>query len=87
MTIEADDIVCVASGSLIQVENWHELVQAAGIGSRIVGDDLAGGLGTALPNSVELWVHRADAQGAEAAIGRAGEHPPQGVGVAPRVRP
>lgn len=74
MTADANDIVRVASGSLIQVEIWHELLGAAGIESRVVGEDLAGGLGTALPNSVELWVHRADAEAAEAAICRSGEH-------------
>ena len=26
MTTDANDIVCVASGSLIQVETWHELL-------------------------------------------------------------
>jgi hypothetical protein len=33
---------------------------------RVVGDDLTAGLGTALPDSVELWVFRADAEAAEA---------------------
>jgi hypothetical protein len=74
MTANADDIMCVARGSLIQVETWHEMLAAAGIESRVVGDNLAGGLGTALPNSVELWVHRRDATAAEATIGGAGEY-------------
>ncbi len=73
MTAEANDIVCVASGSLIQVEACHQLLQAAGIESRIVGDNLTAGLGTALPGSIELWVHRADERAAEATIGGAAE--------------
>lgn len=74
MTADANDVVCVASGSLIQVETWHELLVDAGIESRVVGDNLAGGLGTALPGSVELWVHRANAEAAQATIGGAGDH-------------
>ena len=74
MTAGANDIVCVASGSLLQVETWRELLLAGGIESRIVGDNLTAGLGTALPGSIELWVHRANAQSAEAAVGGAGDH-------------
>ncbi len=73
MTTDANDIVCVANGSLIQVETWHELLQATGIESRIVGDDLTAGLGTALPGSVELWIHRTDTKAAEVTIDGAGE--------------
>ncbi|HEV3439991.1 MAG TPA: hypothetical protein VG122_21670 [Gemmata sp.] len=76
MKTDANDIVCVASGSLIHVETWHELLATAGIESRVVGDNLAGGRGTALPNSVELCVHRVDAKVAQARIGGAGEHRP-----------
>ena len=74
MTAEANDIVRVASGSLSEVETWHELLEAAGIESRVVGDNLAGGLGTALPGSVELWVRRTDAEAAQAALAQADGH-------------
>ena len=74
MTADANDIVRVASGSLSEVETWHELLEAAGIESRVVGDNLAGGLGTALPGSVELWVHRTDTEAAQAALARADGH-------------
>ena len=76
MVAYANDIVCVARGSWSQVEFWHELLEAAGIESRVVGDNLTAGLGTALPGSVELWVHSADAEAAEAAIVGAGDHHP-----------
>jgi hypothetical protein len=62
---------CVARGSFSQVWTWHDLLRAAGIGSRVVGDNLTAGLGTALPGSIELWIHSADAEAAEAALVRA----------------
>jgi hypothetical protein len=34
----------------------------------VVGGDLAAGLGTALPDSVELWVHRTDVDAARTAM-------------------
>jgi hypothetical protein len=71
MTAGANDIVCLARGSLSQVQAWHDLLRAAGIESRVVGDNLTAGLGTALPGSIELWVHSADAGAAEAALARA----------------
>ena len=33
----------------------------AGIECRVVGSHLTAGLGTAIPGSAELWVHRSDA--------------------------
>lgn len=77
MTPDPDDVVRVAAGSLVAVELYREALAAEGIAGRVVGDDLSGGLGSALPDAVELWVHRADAPAAEAAIRRAeaGRHP------------
>jgi hypothetical protein len=74
MTADENDIVCVARGSLSQVQTWHDLLRAAGIESRVVGDNLTAGLGTALPGSIELWIHSADAEKAEAALARADGH-------------
>jgi hypothetical protein len=74
MTAHENDIVCVARGSLSQVQMWHDLLRAAGIESRVVGDNLTAGLGTALPGSVELWIHSADAEAVEIALGRADDH-------------
>src|SRR5437867_1530005 len=81
MTRDPDDVVAVATGSLTQVEAWRGLLRDAGIDCRVVGGHLTGGLGTALPGSVELWVHRADAGKAEAAIRGGGGH---GRGPGPR---
>jgi hypothetical protein len=74
MTADPNDLVRVPAGSLTQVHRWHDLLRAAGIESRVVGDNLTAGLGTALPGSLELWVRRADAGAAEAAIAGAGGH-------------
>ena len=74
MTENANDIVCLTSGSLMQVRSWHDLLQIAGIGSRVVGDNLTAGLGTALPGSVELWIRSADVEAAEAAMAGADGH-------------
>ena len=71
MVAYANDIVCAARGSWSQVEFWHELLEAAGIESRVVGDNLTAGLGTALPGSIELWIHSEDAEEAEAVLARA----------------
>jgi|SRR5579883_998234 len=74
MATDANDIVRVASGSLSQTQAWRDLLRAAGIESQVVGNNLTAGLGTALPDSVELWVHRADAAAAEIAIASSGGH-------------
>lgn len=64
MTTHSGDLVKVAAGALIEVRAWAEVLQAAGIQYRLVGDNPTAGLGAALPESVELWVRRADAQAA-----------------------
>ena len=74
MSADENDIVCVARGSLSQVQTGHDLLRAAGIESRVVGDNLTAGLGTALPGSIELWIHSADAKAAQATIGGSGDH-------------
>ena len=74
MRADPNGLVRVISGSLVQVQYMHDLLEAAGIKSRVVGDNLTAGLGTALPESVELWVHREDANAAETAISVASEH-------------
>jgi hypothetical protein len=74
MVADANDIVRVANGSSNQVETWLELLEVAGIESRIVGDDLTAGLGAALPGSVELWIHRTDTEAAQAALAQINEH-------------
>ncbi len=61
---DSNDVVCVATGTLLEIQTRHGALNAAGIESRVVGDHLTAGLGTALPGTVELWVHRADLRAA-----------------------
>lgn len=74
MTPSPDDVVKVADGPLVQVELWQQALAEAGIHAKVVGEQLTAGLGSALPASVELWVHRSDATRAAAAIRYAEEH-------------
>jgi hypothetical protein len=70
MTRDADDVVKVFSGTLIEVEGFQLALADAGIESKIVGTELTASFGSAIPGSIELWVHRADADKARAAITR-----------------
>ncbi len=65
-----DEIVCVARGTLVQIEIWQQALSDAGIESNVVGDNLASSFGTAMPDSIELWVHHSQAEAAQAAIAR-----------------
>jgi len=90
MTADPNDLVRVGAGTLIQVQLWHDRLSVAGIESRVVGDNLTAGLGTIIPGSVELWVHRAHAVAAGAAIsGEARHHrsEPESHPVAPHGHP
>ena len=59
---DTDDIVMLARGEMPQVEVWNAALADEGIAGRVVGEDLSAGLGSAFPGSVELWVHRSDAE-------------------------
>ena len=74
MIDDADEVVRVAAGPLVQVEMWQKVLKDAGIPSKVVGTDLSAGFGTALPDPIELWVRAADYDRAEAAIRSAEEH-------------
>lgn len=69
------DVVRVYSGPVVQVELYKQVLSDAGIASNVVGLDLAGGVGSALQNSVELWVKSEDAERAAAAIRLSDEKP------------
>lgn len=68
MTTGSRDIVCVSTGTLTEMQTRHDALSAVGIESRVVGDHLTAGLGTTLPGTVELWVHRVDVGSAETAL-------------------
>ncbi len=60
MTRDPNDVVRVYAGPLGLVEVYQSALTEAGIASQVVGTELAGSFGSALPESIELWVHRID---------------------------
>lgn len=71
MTTQSEhDVVRVYSGPVVTVELYQQALKDVGIESNVVGLDLAAGLGSALPASVELWVKSEDVDEATAAIQR-----------------
>ena len=70
MTTQTNDVVRVASGDLVTIEMYQQALTEAGVESKVVGDALGGSFGTAIQNSIELWVREEDAAKAAAAIAR-----------------
>ena len=68
MTRDPHDVVKLYSGPLEIVEAHLATLDAEGIAGNVVGTELAAGLGSVLPGSTELWVHRADHARAEALL-------------------
>ncbi|MBN9119416.1 MAG: DUF2007 domain-containing protein [Planctomycetes bacterium] len=86
MTRDRDDVVRAYAGPLVLVEMYQAALKEAGIESRVVGTELAAGFGSALPGSVELWVHRLDLPNAEAVIEREARAEVEGEHDRPRAR-
>ncbi|MCS7022714.1 MAG: DUF2007 domain-containing protein [Gemmataceae bacterium] len=63
-----DDIVKIYAGPYVTAEIYQQVLQEAGIEARVVGEELLAGFGSAIPDVVEVWVHRTDAEKARAAI-------------------
>ncbi len=70
MTNDPNDVVKLFAGTLVDVESYQQVLADAGIESKILGESLLASFGSAIPGSVELWVHRSDAEKARAAIER-----------------
>jgi hypothetical protein len=68
MTRDENDVVRVYAGPLVLVEAYQTTLTEAGIDCKVVGTELSGSFGSALPESVELWVHRLDLPRATALI-------------------
>jgi hypothetical protein len=62
------DVVRVYAGSIVSAELYQQALKEAGIESKVVGLSLLANFGSAIPNSVELWVKSEDAEKAQAAI-------------------
>ena len=60
-----DEIVRIGTGTSMTVQLWHNALADHGIESKVVGEDLDGGPGTMIPESVELWVREADVEAAQ----------------------
>ena len=67
---DPQDVVKVYSGPLVNVESYRAACIEEGIVCNVVGTELSASFGSALPDSIELWVHRGDLQRAEAVIHR-----------------
>jgi Putative prokaryotic signal transducing protein len=68
MTTGTHDVVRVASGEMVTMELYQQALTEAGIESKVVGDALGSSFGTAIQNSIELWVKEEDAERAVAAL-------------------
>lgn len=66
----SDDIVKLATGTLVEMQLLENELLNTGVEARLVGDDLTAGLGTTLPGSVELWVRANDSSRAEEIVQR-----------------
>lgn len=73
MTERPDDLVRVATGELTALQVLSNALVDAGISATVVGGDLSAGIGSALTNATELWVHRNDVARAESVM--AGHRP------------
>lgn len=70
MTRAPDDVVKVAAGEQVVMELYRQRLADEGIEAKTLGDRLEASFGTAIPGSIELWVHRGDLARAEEAIRR-----------------
>jgi hypothetical protein len=74
MNHDPNDVVKVYSGTLETVEIYQQVLKEAGIESHVVGGALTSVFGSAIPDTVELLVHRRDGEKAAATIQNY-EHP------------
>ncbi len=67
-THDEHDVVKVYSGTMVSAELYQQALKEAGVESQVVGLSLAASFGSAIPDSVELWVKSEDVEKATAAI-------------------
>src|SRR6266540_2436169 len=68
MTNDNNDVVRVAAGEMVRIELYKQALVEAGIEAHVLGESLGASFGTAIPGSVELWVHKSVAARAEGII-------------------
>lgn len=61
MAHDPTDVVRAAAGEQVVMELFRQRLADEGIDAKTLGDRLEASLGTAIPASIEVWVHRADA--------------------------
>jgi hypothetical protein len=70
MNHDEHDVVKIYTGTVVTAELYQQALKEAGVESKVVGLSLTASFGTAIPDSVELWVKSEDAEKANAAIKR-----------------
>jgi hypothetical protein len=65
MSHDPQELVKIFAGPLVEVELRHDALSDAGIESKVVGTNLTASFGSALTDSIELWIHRGDLAKAE----------------------
>jgi hypothetical protein len=77
MARDTEELVKIFAGPLIEVEMRHAALSEAGIESKVVGTELTASFGSALTDSIELWVASGDLPEAEIvfnSLNRTGAH-------------
>lgn len=64
------DVVRVYAGPTVAAELCQQALKEAGVESKVVGLALGASFGSAMPDSVEVWVRSEDAETARAAVER-----------------
>jgi hypothetical protein len=68
MATDPHDVIRVAAADLVTIELYQQALTEVGITSKVVGTSLGAGVGTALQNTIEVWVNAADTEAAEGVI-------------------
>ena len=68
MSRDPNDVVRVYSGPLSEVETYQQVLRESGIESKVVGTNLSASFGSAISDSIELWIHNSDMEKAISAI-------------------
>jgi Putative prokaryotic signal transducing protein len=68
MTLDPNEVVTVYSGSLVDAQAYKQALADAEIESTMTGESLLANFGSAIPGSIELYVHQRDLERAKEAI-------------------
>jgi hypothetical protein len=68
MARDNEELVKIFAGPLIEAELKHAALADAGIESKVVGTELTASFGSALTDSIELWIASGDLPEAESVL-------------------